>query len=110
MTAFTIALGKGFHLEPVKLPPSPRRMHRGTEGERRSAVRGWLSSSERQRRSLVPVNDPQPGSALRMGKQEIIFFSSPCGSSAELHREEKRQKSNPEEPWLPPRSRVSGRG
>ncbi|KAM3679052.1 uncharacterized protein VK521_007741 [Ammospiza maritima maritima] len=47
MNAFTIALGKGFHLEPEELPPSPRRMLGGQRA--RGAERGWLSSSQRQR-------------------------------------------------------------
>ncbi|XP_068040117.1 uncharacterized protein [Anomalospiza imberbis] len=55
-------------------PAQPTEDARGTERERRRAVRGWLSSSQRQRRSLVPLNDPKPGSASGWGSKKYIFF------------------------------------
>lgn len=53
MNAFTIALGKGFHLEPVKLPPSPRRMHRGDRGGEAQSSAGLAQ--------LLGAAEEQPG-------------------------------------------------
>lgn len=73
INAFAIALGKGFHLEPVKLPPSPRRMLGGQRG-RGAAQCGAGSAPRRGRGAAWCVQMiPSPAQPSGWGNKKLFF-------------------------------------